>query len=691
MIRVSPSDNAPSRSLMIVVTLLSLAFAIPCVGEVRVDDDRAAKPSKDVPKPTDLAPLEITSVRVGFDDLFKLGCWTPVEVTLRGGNPANTGQIQLKLDDGDGVPTRYSTPPTALGPTGRHEESTSETWSTRLLAKFGRPDRGLTVRVVCGDQTLTSRTFAAASPPKEDAIPIALPATEELYLMLGPRIGLAEVVRPTSRDQRRRTLVAQLDDDQQLPTNWYGYDGVDTVVFSTSQPDVYRRLISGGDRLDALRLWIELGGRLIWFVGEQAPQILAADSPLAQLAPGRFAQMTELRQTTDLENYCESKRPITVDRGEPALQVPQLAGLDRAGTASRVEVDGDRGAERVPLVVRTPLGFGEIVFVAIDLDQPPLASWRGRPALLRRLLDRPQARASGSTRGVYSHGYEDLSGQLRASLDQFPTVRVLPFALVMVFSIAYILLIGPGDYFLLKRVTGRMVWTWLTFPTIVVVFSAAAYFLATNSKGDSRHLFQVELIDVDLHSGRVRGTAWCNVFSPRAETFDLTFTPNSAAVMQGTASATDPSSAHPPETLLSWMGVPGRALGGMRSAADQPVFSPPYNISPANDRLAGVPMPQWAAKSFVARWIDQASPQLAVDLTRNADFVFDDIVVGFELIEAKRPVFDGRAGRNARSTIAACGFTDHPEIPGVQTPALGPVVERGSSDRIHHRMDRRPW
>ena len=82
-----------------------------------------------------------------------------------------------------------------------------------------------------------------------------------------------------------------------------------------------------------------------------------------------------------------------------------------------------------------------------------LLDFRHRPR--RRKARRPIRRR---------YGYTDLSGQLRSSLDKFTGVKVIPFALVAMMIVGYILLIGPGDYFLLKKVFRRMEWTWFTFP-----------------------------------------------------------------------------------------------------------------------------------------------------------------------------------------------------------------------------------
>ena len=65
------------------------------------------------------------------------------------------------------------------------------------------------------------------------------------------------------------------------------------------------------------------------------------------------------------------------------------------------------------------------------------------------------------------------------------------------FIFLYILLIGPGDYFFLKKVLKRMELTWITFPTIVVTVSLLAYYAAYLFKGNDLLVNQVDVVDVD--------------------------------------------------------------------------------------------------------------------------------------------------------------------------------------------------
>src|SRR6185437_15829703 len=70
-------------------------------------------------------------------------------------------------------------------------------------------------------------------------------------------------------------------------------------------------------------------------------------------------------------------RKVRATAGGLTLSVPRLEEIK-----GRIEVaDGN-----LPLIVRSPRRFGEIDFVAVDLDRPPFADWEGRTILVSRLL-----------------------------------------------------------------------------------------------------------------------------------------------------------------------------------------------------------------------------------------------------------------------------------------------------------------
>ncbi len=434
---------------------------------------------------------------------------------------------------------------------------------------------------------MRSRTFETAASADAGHF---LPGQEfqGLMVMVGDApLGLDEAVRLGDVEPEYRPVTAHLHDVEQLPTHWCGYEGVDAVVLSTSRPAIYAKLAAHGDQVQALDEWVQMGGRLVLCVGAQAEKLLAADGPLRRFVPGRLEKMVSLNRTGALESYCGSRTGVPQAGNVPAmLRVPRL--VDVQGTVEARESD-------LPLVIRTPRGFGQVIFLAADLDRPPLDKWPDRPMLVARLLDRSTGHGEESEEGaaMMHFGYGDLAGQLRSALDSFTGVRLAPFWLVAGLIVAYLLLIGPGDYFFLRKLVGRMEWTWLSFPLLVVLVCVGACVLAHRLKGDQLKLSQADLVDVDVASGRLRGTAWLNIFSPRMEAFNLSVEPRRL----------DGGAAPDARRWTAWLGLPGGALGGMNPHAGGLVqWTEPYSFSPNLDAMLGVPIQVWATKSLTARW-----------------------------------------------------------------------------------------
>lgn len=521
---------------------------------------------------------EIAGIQVGFADRYKLGAWTPVEVTLRGAPPA--GQIALTVPDSDGVPTRVTA------------DITPNATRATLYARIGQAGCPLKIELLVDSQSVARKTFEAAD--RADGEHYLRPVqAHALIVQVGAgAMGLEESVAAEKTGGQSRAVVARVGSAEQLPTQWYGYEGADVVVLSTSDPAVYQSFTPESEQAKALDQWVRMGGKLVLCVGLQGEKLLKQGQALAAFAPGTFQGTVPLPQTAALETYAGSSTAVPpTDR---AMLVARLA--DAQGKIEAAEGD-------LPLVVRTPRGFGQILFVAADLDQPPLSKWADRKLLTARLLDLPASEAADESDTGMHYGFTHLSGQLRSALDQFQGVRIVPFAVVASLMVVYILLIGPGDYFFLRRFLRRMEWTWATFPAIVLLTCAGACGLAYWLKGSELRVHQAEVIDFDAASGTVRGTSWMNVFSPRAENFNLSLRGRLVGGWRR-------------EPVLAWLGLHGDGLGGMNrnNTSAFGLESEPYQFSPALDAMQGVPIPIWSTKSFTARWSSDASSPVEAKL-----------------------------------------------------------------------------
>ena len=593
--RLGSAPNRPLAALAILAVCLlwSPLGSLTATAQAAPDGNAPATKSKPA----------FVAASVGLGNVYKLGCWTPVEVVLRGGKVSETGFVTITVTDTDGVPTTVRT-----SPSRPVRVDPGQTTPVRLFIRPGQTNSPVSAQFVVDGKGRAKRKFYVSYEPDEESIAGGLPATNQLLLCFGSSLDLAELLHPWQRNpDLLQTKIAHVDQAAQLPTEWYGYEGFDTVVLTTSDAELYRPLQQDSRRLIALQQWVERGGRLVVFCGEEAPELLADGGPLAELVPGRYERQVPLRQAHPLEVFSGSSKSLPGGRLD--LRVPQLVDV-------RGEVLAFAGSKAtdLPLLVRAPQGLGELIFAAVDIDRPPFRDWAGRTSLLRKLFDWSDDDTPpnlNSSQAIGSDRPADLAAHLRNALDQqFADIQAVPFALVALLVILYIALIGPGDFFLVKKVLKRMELTWITFPLIVIGTSVGAYYLAYAMKGDQLRVNQVEIVDVDVSSGLARGTVWTHFFSPRVDTYDLTLTPR----LPGETEAGDT------DRLVGWLGLPGYGLGGMQTYNSQgSMLDRGYQFGEHLESIHQLPVQVWSTKTLTARWTATTKPGIDFQLAEAGD------------------------------------------------------------------------
>jgi hypothetical protein len=355
---------------------------------------------------------------------------------------------------------------------------------------------------------------------------------------------------------------------------------------------------------------------LVVCAGRTAPEWFAEGKPLADLLPGKLVELVRLPQTQAIESFAGSREPI--GRSGIPQNIPVLRLVDVVG---QVEAFG-RGNE-LPLVVRSARGLGELVFEGIDLAEPPLANWSGRSDFVRALL-RPylaDADQLKSKQKLVSFGYDDLAGALRQRLGRsFAGVSAIGFPLVAALVIGYVLLLGPLSYLFVEKLLRRPWVAWVTLPLVVLGTSVgAALLLGAAKRADRVRMNTAELVDVDLTTGRSRGTCWATLYSPQAKRFDVALAPR----------APDGEAVASVQSLVSWLGLPGSGVGGMHSAGEPiDVTGVGYRESSNLEQLVGLPVLTSSTKSLGARWDTEQNWQAAPPIAAELHVGDDGLIVG---------------------------------------------------------------
>jgi len=533
-------------------------------------------------------PITVENVRIGFDETMKVGTWTPVWVDLKAGPAQFSGFLDAIVPDDDQTPTRTRRP-VFLNAGG------FATFVTYV--RPGVVNAELTIRVLddrMRDQTGGIRADEKASKSTNDLAP-----SQSLLLTIGNPSGVNEVPTLSGFAGPRNTsipdlVVAEIKTVGSLPSRWYGYDAASAVVLDTNDSEFLDALDSGRDR--ALVEWVRNGGHLV-LTGTSNWQRLR-EGGLKDLLPAIPTGTTRLNDLGALETFAGSAaNPIT----EPMVALT-LEGVDERGGHALATTSS------TPIIVRGPYGFGRVTLVGLDVDTKPFSIWKDRLLFWVKAIDlhgRGAETDAQDTAGVLAQAnVSDLATLMHRSLDDFPGVTLVPFGWVAFFVFLYILLIGPGDYFFLKKVVKRMELTWITFPLIVIGVSAAAYFAAYSIKGTDLRVNKVDLVDIDQSRDLVRGTTWMTVFSPKNRDYDVSITP----LPLDTAYKADPNASAAPkklagvETIVTAFGAHDAPLGG--GGGRLSLGGSGYAYAPLGEaeELVGVRVPIWSTKSVLGRW-----------------------------------------------------------------------------------------
>ena len=164
----------------------------------------------------------------------------------------------MTVPDGDGVASRVVTPPEQPVDVQPHQEKRVE-----LCVRIGRVHGYVKVDWQAGDQITVEKTFEASPSPGVNHFAPAVELRQVIVGLGSVAKTLEDAATLGNWPAARRPVVAKLDDLAHLPTHWYGYEGVDALVLSTGDPDLWRSLAPGSPQLEALDQWVRMGGRLV--------------------------------------------------------------------------------------------------------------------------------------------------------------------------------------------------------------------------------------------------------------------------------------------------------------------------------------------------------------------------------------------------------------------------------------------
>lgn len=424
------------------------------------------------PSPGPALPAGMTmEARALIQGHARTGSWMAIRVELANDGPAFGGE--LRMVGGTQGRTRFAVP-VDLPTTSRKAYT--------LHAQAPAFGSSLKVALVADETIVAERTVAfALHDPSQLVVGVVAERPGPLVAALG---RLRDPSGPVP-------AVVQLGVDD-LPERPEAWASLDRLVWQDTDAGQLTP-----EQLAALRTWLAGGGRLAIVGGSGGLGLLAGFSD----------ELLPYRPTATVDVEPDAIRGLlggSLPRGAAVL--PALAGSAAAG-ARALATQGDR-----VVVADRPAGNGAVTLAGFDPATPWLAESTAVDVLWATLVP-----PRGTARAPLVVGDDSIVVSLLGTL---PALALPSIEGLLLLLVAYIVLIGPVNYLVLRRLDRRE-WAWVTMPLLVVGFAVAAFAIGASLRGTEVIVNQVALVRAAPGTDAAQAQVYLGVFSPTRGSYEV--------------------------------------------------------------------------------------------------------------------------------------------------------------------------
>lgn len=545
--------------------------------------------------------------RAGFGDdgSYLMGAWFPVRVTLD--NPAGGQNMKVRLEVSLLGDEGSSGPGAQVGVYARDVDLPSPSRKQVTLYTYsGGFVHSLDVRLMQGETQVAKTTVNLDPIDPTSAAIVGVVSSDAALLNVYKGEPVGHVENPPYSSQyggpppqqnnnqpARATIVHMSLDD--IPTLSNALDGLDALFID----DVDTGALAQEQR-DALASWVGRGGTLTVSSRPGGPDALGGLADIAPVTATGTRTLTRMQGLADLVAV-----PIT-PTGATIVPDAKLR-TDAASGARLLAAEGG-----VPLVAVHDLGRGQVAYLGVSPGVAPVKNWDGLVPLVRRLLAEHALRSVSGGKG-FGRSSGPPQGQLfdlYGSIFDLPSLDLPEPLLIGLFMLVYIILMGPVNYLVLKRMR-RAELAWLTIPAMVAVFSIGAYIIGFQSKGGELLTIRGNVMHTEAGLKQVEVRQYLGLFSPTRRTYRIQ--------LGADAIATE---------------IDAYGYGYSNGSGNQSV-KPPVVVGGSTTTLENVNVNTWSLRGFTAQSAVQMASPLQTDL-----HLGDNIIEGTVLNKGNTPLQD---------------------------------------------------
>ena len=388
------------------------------------------------------------TAQAGFNGTCRINEWIPVQVNMDNQGADFDGQLEIVQTPAGSNKKVYAGVVTLPNPAHKlvtvyvYPEGYLDSLSVKLVNHNGQVLATATAKVVCMGPN--DRLFGILAD---------VPDTFSVLSNLKPDNG--------------RTYLAHLSAND-IPVNPEGLNAMDLLIVS----DIDTGTLTA-EQQDGIQAWVSRGGRLIITGGLDWKRTSAGLGNLIPIQPGGTLALNNLNALATFTGRQDSLGTQT--------SVVQ-SSLIKTGTQTLLSQDGTL------LVLKKQVGQGEIDYLTFDPALEPFSGWAGREDFYRQLF------GMDIHRPVWGWGFRNWDAAIQAVRtvpgDPNPgTIEIIGFILV------YVLVIGPVNYWILRRYK-KTIYAWITIPGLIVLFCLGAYIYGSVSYSSQPILNRLAVVQI---------------------------------------------------------------------------------------------------------------------------------------------------------------------------------------------------
>lgn len=418
------------------------------------------------------------NVSAGFSEEYKIAQWVPIKISLTNdGDQDFDGNIIVEIKQDVNNAATYNLPATIA-------KKTTKEFSMNIPGQGISPNVEVKLLNAANEQVAETTIGGRVHP--ENTFFIGVLASDK---------DTANFLGSFSKDSfSYSTRIVSLE-GKDIPLSASGLKGLDMLLINNYPLDSL-----SGQQKKVINQWTKDGGLLVLAGGAQYYKIgneFADISPVNVINNVKIDKLTSLEQAVNKELIFQN--PLTISNS-----------ILKNGSVIYAE-------NSVPVFALNKVSSGQVLYVAYDLAEEPLASWAGNRELWSNLLS--GIIAANNPKG----NLQPINNiwALKGAADRIPSLQLPKFSSLFSLFLAYIFIIGPVIYFVLKR-TGKREWNWLIIPLVALLAAFSVFQLASLNRSNNVMMHNTSIVEVtadgvaDIHTVSA-------IFVPKGGDYSLEF------------------------------------------------------------------------------------------------------------------------------------------------------------------------